>query len=351
MTKKLLGQFMTTNVSYILARLPPPPENLPVMEPFCGNGDLVDWLGRNRLGRNRLGRSDPQKVEEYDIEPKRPTTIPRDIFLDPPNYAGKFVLTNPPYLARNKAPNKTYFEKWGQNDLFKCFLAQLIADPPQGGIVIVPVNFFCSIQASDIQLRRRFLERFAILDVNVFEEQVFHDTSYCVCSFAFAKKPNPTDGGCFSMVVFPSETRLRVNLSSENNYTIGGEIYQLGRSSEFSITRKTWKNAELPSTRILVKCIDDGDLPEQRIRASIQDDDLFSDTTPNTSNRSYATLVILPEISLEQQETLVAEFNRFFNEQRDKYHSLFLTSFREFSRKRVSFELVYRIFDYLLSKI
>jgi hypothetical protein len=49
---------------------------------------------------------------------------------------------------------------------------------------------------------------------------------------------------------------------------------------------------------------------------------------------------------------LVKDFNEFLNNQRDKYHSLFLTNYREsntIARKRISFTLVFEIVNYLVS--
>ena len=120
--KRKYGQFFTTNCDVILAGFPKPLG--PVIEPFVGNGDLVRWLGRD--------------TEEYDISPKRETTIERDTLLNPPSYKDKFVLTNPPYLARNKNKDKTLYDKFQQNDLFKIFLKQICDDCPIGGNCYYP---------------------------------------------------------------------------------------------------------------------------------------------------------------------------------------------------------------------
>ena len=47
------------------------------------------------------------------------------------------------------------------------------------------IKFFSSIRKADIDLRRSFLERFTIDVLNIFEEQVFDDTSYAVCTIQF----------------------------------------------------------------------------------------------------------------------------------------------------------------------
>jgi hypothetical protein len=112
MSKQELGQFYTTNYKYILQNLSIPPNITTIIEPFCGNADLLEFI------------PDKSKysLECYDIDPKHPFIIKQDTLLNPPNYNNKFILTNPPYLARNKSKSKTLFDKYNTNDLYKCFL-------------------------------------------------------------------------------------------------------------------------------------------------------------------------------------------------------------------------------------
>jgi len=98
---------------------------------------------------------------------------------------------------------------------------------------------------------------------------------------------------------------------------------------------------------MLVKCIDDS--ADNTIQLSMAD--VYVDETPNQSARTYATLVIQPPIDKERQEQIVHDFNHLLNAYREKYHSLFLSNYREskdIARKRISFELVYQIVGHLL---
>ena len=94
--------------------------------------------------------------------------------------------------TRNKSKNKDLYDKYKCNDLYKCFITTIITTVCEGGIIIIPLNFLSSIRKADIALRKHFLERYSIQIVNIFEEQVFDDTSYAVCSIYFMKK-TPTD--------------------------------------------------------------------------------------------------------------------------------------------------------------
>ena len=189
----MAGQFYTTNYEYILQGLTIPNDTVSVIEPFAGQGDLVEFVGS-------------LPIECYDIDPKQDYIVQRDTLMDPPVYTDKFVLTNPPYLARNKSTDKTVFDKYQTNDLYKCFLLELIKQKPIGGILIVPLNFLCSIRKSDTDLRRQFLNVFSILRINIFEEQVFDDTTYTTCSFQFDLRR--TRRVMVDIHMFPSATTL-----------------------------------------------------------------------------------------------------------------------------------------------
>ena len=353
MNKQSLGQFYTTNYAYILQNMCIPEGISAIVEPFAGNGDLLKFIKDEDKHKYTL--------RCYDIEPKQDYIIRRDTLLHPPNLDDAFVITNPPYLARNKSEHKAVFDIYKTNDLYKCFLHILIGSQCVGGILIVPLNFLCSIRKGDIEIRERFVNKYDIIICNIFEEQVFDDTSYSICSFQFRAKRMADAAAAVAVAtaaatechIYPSNKQIGFILSPENNYTIGGEIYNLQKNPKYKIDRATrlLSNTE-DFTNILVKCIDDN--IHSKIGLSIVDEptkERYIDRTPNLTARSYAVLVIEPKITLEEQRVLVNQFNTFMTEGRDKYNSLFLTNYREsntIARKRISFGLVYDILGYLL---
>jgi hypothetical protein len=345
MNKKQLGQFYTTNYKHILQNMYIPYDTSNIIEPFAGNGDLLCFLDMDM-------DTDKYNIECYDIEPKKDFIIKRDTLLNPPNLDDAFVITNPPYLARNKCDNKEIFNKYNTNDLYKCFIKLLTASYCKGGILILPLNFLCSIRKGDIEIRENFIKKYDIITCNIFEEQVFEDTSYSICSFQFRAKQT-TDCNISNCYIYPSKQNIKFSLSPNNNYTIGGEIYNLQKNNKYKIDRATklLKNTE-DFTNILVKCIDDN--INSKIGLFIVDDltkEKYIDRTANLTARSYAVLVIEPKLTLEEQENLANKFNIYLNDYRDKYNSLFLTNYREsntIARKRISFGLVYEICGYLL---
>ena len=100
-TNQKLGQFYTTNYSYILQGLTIPENIQTIIEPFAGNGDLLEFI------KTQTHIKQPT-LECYDIDPKQYYIVKRDTISNPPDYKNKYLLTNPPYLARNKSDEKHY---------------------------------------------------------------------------------------------------------------------------------------------------------------------------------------------------------------------------------------------------
>lgn len=337
--KKELGQFYTKNYDYILQNINIPKNIKDIIEPFAGEGDLIEYINKYDNKYN---------VNMFDIDPKKKDIIQRDTLLNPPEYKGKFVLTNPPYLARNKSENKEIYDKYNVNDLYKCFIVNIINDPCYGGILIIPLNFISSTRKNDVLLRERFLSIYSIIQINIFEEQVFSDTSCSVCSLLFNLNKNNTND--INIDIYPSKINIKTKLNKENNYTIGGEIYNLSKNDKYTMKRLTLKNLLEKNTNIVIKCIDDNS--KSMIHADyVNDENIFIDNTPKCSARSYLTLIINPPINENKQRKLVNDFNKYLKDNRKKYNSLFLANYRESSdiaRKRISFDLVYKIIGHLI---
>jgi hypothetical protein len=341
--KQNLGQFYTTNYEHILQNMQIPQSVSKIVEPFAGNCDLLKFLSGNR------------EVVCYDIDPKNSHTLRRDTLLDPPNLDNCFILTNPPYLARNKCRDKEIFDKYSENDLYKCFIKILINCDCEGGILILPINFFCSVRKSDKVLREKFVKKYHITVVNIFEEQVFDDTTASVCCFQFSRK---TSGSLETVGwIYPGGKKIKFILDGSNNYTIGGEIYDLPQSDVYNISRATKLNNDCDGiTNILLKCIDNN--AGEKIKLSIvssESIEKYTDNTPGLTNRTYAILVITPVLDLEKQAKLVDTFNEFLDSRRIQFNSLFLSNYREskegFSRKRISFKMAYEVCSHLLKSL
>jgi len=320
--KRKFGQFYSTNADNILRGFDKPPHSVSVIEPFAGKGDLIRWVGRD--------------AEEFDIEPRRSKTLRRDTLRNPPSYSGKYVVTNPPFLARNKSSDKSLYDTFGQNDLFKIFVSQICNDQPLGGILILPVNFWSSSREADIELRKTFLLNFNVQKVNVFEESVFDDTSCAICAVQF-KNETPSINIPFRF--YPDDEERVFIFDKGNNFTIAWDIISLtSRSYSHKVTRVV-KGDEPPNTNITFRALDN-------ISLKWTDEPYYGKKT----SRTFASINIVPGISIERQKKVINEFNDYVSVNRVKYKSLWLSNYREGARKRMGFDLAYSIISYLLER-
>lgn len=311
-----MGQFYTKNSKYILSGITGIiPEDVVVVDPFAGENDLLNLLPNN----NKIA---------YDIEPQQNNIIKRDTLKAPPNYNNQWIITNPPYLARNKNKEKYLYDKYSLDDLYKIAIKTLIGC--EGGILILPINFFSSI---DCVVRKEFLSKYIVKQVNVFEEQVFNDTSYTICSFSFIKENNTEQEVNFTF--FPSKKYKKFVLKEENDYTFGKEIYNL---PEANIKVGRLLIGQKPTSNLFLRAVDTGN-NEGRIKLRIEKEFYFGKNT----DRTFATISLSKSFTLHQQKKIVDIFNSNLNYFRDKYNSLFLPNYRDKYRKRIPFKLAYHL--------
>ena len=344
--KKMKGQFYTVNSSYILDGLSMPPKSARcIIEPFAGKGDLLEWLVKNK---NTL------PIELYDIDPKKKDVVQCDTLMYPPNYKDAWILTNPPYLARNKCDKKEVFDKYGTNDLYKCFITSLTnQEPCAGGIFIIPAGFFLSPRGLDTRCRNDFLSKYKLLKVKYFEETVFPDTTITVVAFAFEKSSVLLTEQSVEWVSLPSGDKRIFKMSKEDDWIIGGEIYKLSVPTGIKVRRhvegQKLKDGE-KRTYMTLSALDSG---KKNGRICLEYKEGYTYPAKECS-RTYATLCILGKnLSPEEQKKICLEFNALVEKKRDETWSLFLPQFREskeYARKRIPFELAYTIVLHLISK-
>jgi hypothetical protein len=65
------------------------------------------------------------------------------------------------------------------------------------------------------------------------------------------------------------------------------------------------------------------------------------------TSRNMAYLMFKEPLSIKEQQKLIELFNRELKKARKRYLSLFLTNFRDNNRKRISFDFVYKMLNYL----
>jgi hypothetical protein len=344
--KKNRGQFYTTNSSYILEGFPAPPSDIRcISEPFAGKGDLLEWVKKS-------GCTAP--IEAFDIEPKGTDIQKRDTLLNPPNYENAWILTNPPYLARNKSATKDIYDLYETNDLYKCFISSVVKQNNcKGGIFIIPAGFFFSPRDIDVRCRNDFMTRFRITMVKYFEETVFDDTTTTIVAFSFERSDTALTEQNVEWTMMPSKERKSFRMCAANDWIIGGDIYNLVVPENVSVRRSVegqkLKDKE-QQTYITLNALDSG-TKDGRISLTYKAGYVYP---AKECSRTYATFRVMGKLLSEgEQLQLCTEFNEFIEQKRAAYWSLFLPQFREskeYARKRIPFELAYRIFLHLIHR-
>lgn len=342
----MAGQFYTVNCDYIMDGLETPPAGARIVEPFAGQGDLLAWLASK----------DTYTVEAYDIEPRAAGIQQRDTLKTPPDYTDAWVVTNPPYLARNKSGAKDVFDMYDTNDLYKCFLVSLCRQPCRGGILIIPAGFFLSPRDVDVRCRNAFLQRYRLLSVRYFEETVFPDTTTTVVAFSFVSAPAGVTDGVQDIPWFslPSGQQRRFTIRAADNWIIGGDVYRLPvaagiRIRRFVVCLGIQEDEQL--TAMTLYALDSG-TATGRIRLEYKEGYVYP---AKESSRSFATLCISGRrLTAAEQRMVCDRFNTFLEAKREATWSLFLPQYREskeYARKRIPFELAYVIVRWILTEM
>lgn len=345
--KKSQGQFYTTNCDYILDGIDIPTNLVRIVEPFAGKGDLLTWIRQKNHSKSVI-------IESYDIDPKQEGIITRDTLLYPPNYTNAWICTNPPYLARNKCEHKQLFDLYQTNDLYKCFINSLTTTPCAGGIIIIPAGFFFSPRNVDSKCRNAFMEKYRVLKIKYFEETVFQDTSTTIVVVVFELSNTLLVKQDVKWVMMPSGKEIIFNMTQCNDFIIGGDIYKLQVPTTFKISRHiegtALKQGE-QQTFMTLNAVDSGKM-NGRIKLEYKKNYIYP---AMECSRTYATLRVCGINLTETHQQHICElFNQFIEEKRECYWSLFLPQFREskeYARKRIPFELAYKIICHLIEKL
>jgi len=365
--KKQLGQFFTTNSDYILEGLQVYIKSKKVTDPFAGSRDLMSWAKKHGA----------KSVFGFDVDKKYADgkIVKENDSLNNP-YKYNFVITNPPYLHKNKADKNTkelYFS--GENsyfeDLYQVSLKSILNS--EEGIIIVPLNFLSAENSEKI--RNIFFDKFDIVKLNIFNQQVFDDTTYNVISFYYRKKIGFRNKIIVDTNIFPEKTKISFELSKDFGWQLGGEfisrinlaknvlgIYRLTtdriKNGPFKIKMafnnikdieeypvdKDFKNS-IENNIIFLRAIDSKNGKKIQLE-DIRKYKVHGLVGKNTS-RNMAHLFLSKSITINEQGKLVRYFNEELEKARKEYMSLFLTNFRDNNRKRISFEFAYKLLNYV----
>lgn len=304
------------------------PAGVKLIEPFVGEGDLVNLLPN-------------YEWEVYDIDTSI-NAIHRDTLKEPPNYKDKWVITNPPYLAKNKAFDKSLYNQYELDDLYKIAMKTMLE--ANGGILIIPTNFFTDERT--VELRQEFLSRFEILEVNTYTEPIFETTTYSVSAFAFKKIPTQLlESQKLLVNIMPENTQKEFLVEQKYGYRLAGEWFN-SINTEQSMFSRLVKDRE-PDGYITNINLIALDTRQDNIRLEYNEEHHYGIPT----DRVFATLVSKYELPEESQKKIVDRFNYELNQKRNEYSNLILTNYRDYNRKRIGFDFAYKLCSKILGEL
>ena len=307
------------------------PKNVNLIEPFAGAGNLIQAF--------------PQyNWEAYDIEPKCASIEQRDTLTNPPSYINKWVVTNPPYLAKNKANDLSLFYQYPDyDDLYKISIHTILE--AEGGILIVPINFLADEKSKKI--RNEFFNKFTILQLNLFTTQMFDNTTYNVCSFFFIKNSKEFSSIEIPTTIFPQKENFILQLSKNSDWRIGGDMLSELKTCKNIFTRLTLAKPNPENgyiTNITIDCIDKEGQP---LHFYYADEPYYG----KNSDRSIASLVSSVELDVDMQKSIIELANQLINDYRVKCSNVCFTKYRDRNRKRIGFKEAYSFASLAYHKI
>jgi len=331
--KQKNGQFFTTNADHILGGYEDIVRNKTVIDPFAGGKDLLLWAEKNGA-TNTVG---------YDLEPTSEDIIKNDSIADPPSYENMVLVTNPPYLSRNKFKgDKHIFDVWKQNDLYKCHLASLDVRGCEEAVIILPSNFICE---SSSRARKMLFETHYIVSAKYWNEPVFEDatTGICVIHIRKGKKPRQE----FILQHVSDNENINIKLEERHSYLHGDDFFDhiLRASGDIEII-KTDIGMKDPNTNIVVGLLDNGKW--QSGLSYNEGDPLFS------KPKSFTTYQLtIPNITLteNEQKEVIEKFNKTLSYYRRKYHDLFLSNYMGPRQKILSRSFINKLLEVSLKDL
>jgi hypothetical protein len=319
------GQFFTTNAEDLLGLYTHLLRDKDVIDPFAGDCDLLHFAVAYGA----------RSVEGYDLEPRQPAVSARDSILNPPAFTGKFLLTNPPYLASNKNKDKGAYAMWGQSDLYKCHIASF-ADDLDEGVIILPTNF---LSESRPKARELFFSRYTITQCDYYYYQVFPNTTTGITIFAF-RRDSDTGERRFPCRIHYSSSDVRyveLHLERKYDWLHGKDFFDFIKGPERPIGKWTGKESGF-LTNIVVGLLDAGRAP-QGLSINKGDPIVCRDTTFTTYQ-----MVLDVDLPPPLQERVVELFNEKMQKFRQQYHGLFLSNYMGATQKIYSRSMVAGLF-------
>lgn len=324
--KQKLGQFFTKNVNQLLKNFSSYVKNKNVIDPFVGDGDLLNWA-------LMMGAT---TAVGYDVEPINDHTVKQDTLQQPPAWTGKLLLTNPPYLCSSKNKDKMIYQQWGQNDLYKCHIASFV-DKLDEGILILPSNFLSERNA---KARALFFAYYTITTCDYYYYQVFPNATTGIVVFHFRRRASAekVDFGCNIHYSENDVQKTNVVLEEKYGWLHGKEFFDFISGYE-KCSSKIWTGIEEGQlSNVVVGLLDAG---KWKQGFSINKGEAIC--CRPTQFTTYQ-MVLQHQVTFDNQEKIVHLANQKLQEFRKKYHGLFFSNYMGANQKIYSRAMLNSLF-------
>lgn len=306
--KQKHGQFFTENASVLLEGFEHLVEGRKVIDPFAGNLDLIKWAKQHGA----------IKSFQYDIDPRHKHTVLNDSILNPPKYDGKFLISNPPYLSRNKNKDKTAYDKWSQDDLYKCHLASLYPSCDDG-ILILPSNFMSESRSN---ARKLFFRHYSIRTLKYFYYSVFPNATTGIVVFDFYK--NDEELKSFDIEIHYKDRikKRSITIKPKYGYLYGDSFFDyIDDPDPIKVVKFDTESTSLPNTNIVIGLLSYG---KYGLGAHYNEGEPLA-----CGAKSFTTYQVSIDASLttKQQRTVVKRYNEKLDHFIAEYDGLFLANY------------------------
>ncbi len=338
LSKRNLGQYFTRDDAWLRSHIVEHLRSLHVryttcLDPFAGDGDLLNVAAS--LGFDVVGHD-----VDAAICAANGWGEPNDSILDVPHHADAFVLTNPPYLAKNSAkrmdaPAQSYFRPGAVlpltnehtstlDDLFKLAIEQTLAQYDDS-VWIVPESV-----VQDVEHLPHWKAR--LHSLTVLEDNPFTDTEHPVCVLVFSASKASGE-------LWKNDTQLGSyqDIWGRHNET---------RSSPRDATAMQFNS---PTGALGYRAVDgtkaDGSM---RIRFCLGDELDYDRQRIKVSSRHLTYIDV--DLKGDELVAVIEEANRQIEAYRAATHDVFLTAFMGNTktgvrRRRMDYFLARRLFN------
>lgn len=319
------------------------PDNIDIVEPFYGAGDLLKNTPFNKI----------KSFEFYDIDisnTNNKKVKERDTLKNPPSYENKYVITNPPYLAKNKTKDKSIFDKYNVDDLYKAAILSILSST--GGILVIPLNFLTDKRT--YKIRKEFLSKFNIKTINLFEYTIFENTTIQTISFSFYFKKNKEKT---KINIYKKNNKKQEMLVYINENGIFDDLYNkyFENNNDFifnRITKDYIKKETEDSIPIVFELIDKNknsfENKKGNIKAIYSKNIYIGENTSRTKCSFYADKEIVENTDWKQ---VVEKWNNNIDRFRTETHNISLTNFRDVGRKRLTITECKKLLSKIIKEI